>query len=318
MLGHITDTAAPGGLDLRELAEPRAAASEAIVEVRAYAVNRGELRLLEARADGWQPGQDVAGVVVAAASDGGGPPAGSRVVGIADQGGWAERVAIPSHRIAPLPEGVSFAEAAGLPVAGLTALRALRVGGPLLGRRVLVTGASGGVGSLAVQLGKAAGAEVTALVSGDHRVEMLEALGADAVVTSVDDGVGPFDVVLDGVGGEVLREAIHRLRPEGVAVAYGLAGGRPSSLSYRDFHAAPFGRIVAFFVYATDQRTFGRDLGFLARLVDGGRLRVPLGATLDWRQTLEGVESLRRREATGKVVLTVEAEGHASPVPRPE
>jgi NADPH:quinone reductase-like Zn-dependent oxidoreductase len=305
MLGHVTDPSAPGGLALRELADPEPSDSDVVVDVRAYAINRGELRLLDARPDGWRPGQDVAGVVAAAAPDGGGPPEGSRVVGIADEGGWSERVNVPSFRAAVLPDGVAFTDAAALPVAGLTALRALRAGGALLGRKALITGASGGVGSLAVQLARAGGAEVTALVSGPHRVEMVRGLGADAVVTSLDQNAGPFDVVLDGVGGKVLVDALHRLRPGGVVVAYGLSGGGPSSLSFSDFRNAPLGRMVGFFIYGTDQLTFGADLGYLARLVDDGRLHVPVGVGLDWRRTIEGVEALRRREATGKIVLTV-------------
>jgi NADPH:quinone reductase-like Zn-dependent oxidoreductase len=276
-----------------------------VVAVEAYAVNRGELHLLQARPEGWLPGQDHAGVVVSAAADGSGPPEGTRVVGLADGGAWSERVAVPSHRVAPLPDGVGFEQAAALPVAGLTALRALHTGGAVVGRRVLVTGASGGVGTFAVQLARISGADVTALVSGEHRVAAVDSLGADAVVTGLDEGAGPFDVVLDGVGGRVLVDAIHHLAPHGIVVAYGLAGEEPSSLSFRDFGSAPFGCIVAFRIYFTDLESMGKDLGALARLVDRGRLRVPLGVRLDWTQTMDGVDALRRHEVEGKVVFTV-------------
>jgi NADPH:quinone reductase-like Zn-dependent oxidoreductase len=305
MLGHITDPSAPGGLALRELSDPSPERDQVVVAVVAYAVNRGELHLLQARPDGWQPGQDHAGVVARAAADGSGPPEGTRVVGLADGGAWSERVAVPSYRVAPLPDGVDFEQAAALPVAGLTALRALRTGGAVVGRRVLVTGASGGVGTFAVQLASIAGAEVTALVSGKHRVAAVESLGADAVVTDLDEGAEPFDVVLDGVGGKVMVDAIHRLAPRGIVVAYGLAGEEPSSLSFRDFGTAPFGSIVAFRIYFTDLETMGQDLGALARLVDSGELRAPLGVRLDWSKTMEGVDALRRHEVEGKVVFTV-------------
>src|ERR1700742_1440183 len=157
MLGHVTDPSAPDGLDRRELPDPEPGPHDVLVAVRAYAVNRGEISLLQQRADGWLPGQDVAGVVSRPAGDGTGPPQGTRVVGIADGGGWSELVAVPAHRVAPLPDATSFADAAALPVAGLTALRALREAGPLLGRRLLVAGATGGLGSFAVQLRVAAG-----------------------------------------------------------------------------------------------------------------------------------------------------------------
>ena len=121
MLGHITSPSAPGGLDRRELPDPEPGPHEALVAVRAYAINRGELSLLEQRTDGWLPGQDVAGEVVAQAADGSGPPAGTRVVGLCDWEGWAERAAVPVHRMAALPDNVSFAAASAVPVAGLTA-----------------------------------------------------------------------------------------------------------------------------------------------------------------------------------------------------
>jgi NADPH:quinone reductase len=302
VLGHVTDPAAPGGLALKEMPEPVPGDSEVVIDVRAYSVNRGELNLLEMRPDGWPPGQDVAGLVAAPARAGG-PATGTRVVGLADQGGWSERVAVPLHRVAALPDAASFAEAAGLPVAGLTALRALGVDGPVLGRSVLVTGASGGVGSVAVQLAVVAGARVTALVSGPHRVETVARLGPDEVVTSLDE-VGPFELVLEGVGGDVLVDAVHRLAPGGTVVGYGLSGGRPSSLAFRDFRAAPLGRLVGFFVYGTDELTFGKDLGFLARLVAEGRLKTLAAPPLDWSRTLEGIDALRRRDAVGKTVFS--------------
>src|SRR4051794_8154613 len=276
MLGHVTDPSAPDGLDRRELPDPEPGPHDVVVAVRAFAVNRGELSLLQQRADGWLPGQDVAGVVARAAADGSGPPEGTRVVGIADGGGWSALVPVPAHRVAPLPGDVSFADAAALPVAGLTALRALREAGPLLGRRLLVTGATGGVGSFAVQLGAAAGAHVTALVSRPERADAARALGAHAVVTlagdelapvaGAGDAVRPFHAVLDGVGGPVLAAAIHALAERGAVIAYGVAGGRtPTPLGFYDFGVSGrLGRLVGFFVYATGEERFGEDLGALA------------------------------------------------------
>src|SRR5438105_12192743 len=153
------DQASP--LTLREVEDPSPAASEALIEVKAASINRGELRLLSTRPSGWRPGQDVAGIITRQAADGTGPPAGSRVVAMVDQAGWSEHVAAPTSRIGLLPESVNFAQAATLPVAGLTALRTLRLGGMLLGKRVLVTGATGGVGHFAVQLARPAGARAT-------------------------------------------------------------------------------------------------------------------------------------------------------------
>src|SRR6266536_1401830 len=272
MLGYITDSAAPNGLDRRDLPEPEPTPHQAVIEVGAYAINRGELSLLSQRADGC---------------------------------GWSERVAVPTHRIAPLPETVTFPRAAALPVAGLTALRTLRTGGALLGRRVLVTGASGGVGSFAVQLARAAGAVVTGHVSGPSRVQQVRALGADDVVTEIGEDIGPFDLVVDGVGGSVLVDAIHRLAPGGLATAYGLAGAERSQIAFFDFNnAQPGGRLEGFRIYTTGEETFGEDLATLARMIADGRLNPQLGVVRDWSRTVEAVDALRSRQATGKVVLT--------------
>jgi NADPH:quinone reductase-like Zn-dependent oxidoreductase len=304
MLGYVTDPAQDAGIALRELPEPEPGAHDAVVEVAAYAVNRGELSLIERRSNGWAPGQDLAGVVVTAAADGTGPAAGTRVVGLADQGGWSERAAVPTHRMAALPDEVGFAAAASLPVAGLTALRALRRGGPLLGRKVLITGASGGVGSFAVQLARAAGAVVTGQVSGPGRVAAVAALGAAEVITQITGEAGPFHLVLDGVGGRVLTAAVRRLAQGGLIAAYGVASGERSDVAFYDFAAAaPGGRLEGFFVYSTGEETFGEDLALLARLVAGGALTPQFGTPRDWRETQAAVAALRARQATGKLVL---------------
>lgn len=304
MLGYVTDPAAPAGIIRRELPEPQPGKHDVVVEVAAYSVNRGELALIEGRGDGWNPGQDVAGVITVAAVDGTGPPVGARVVGIADQGGWSERVAIPSHRVAALPDSVSFTEAAPLPVAGLTALRALRTGGSLLGGSVLITGASGGVGTFAVQLARIAGAVVTAQVSGPARVAGVSALGAAKVITEIGADAGPFNLVLDGVGGEVLTAAVRRLARGGVVTAYGVASGQRSDIAFYDFAAAaPGGRLEGFFVYSTGEETFGQDLAALALLVAEGKLSPQIGAPRNWSATPDMVLALRRRDITGKAVL---------------
>src|SRR4051812_19766558 len=157
----VVDPEVQGKLAIRpvELRDPDR--DEVQVRVTAISLNRGETRrALQRAAPGWRPGWDFSGIVEREAVDGSGPKSGSRVVGILPSGAWAERVNCRSHAVAVLPDGCSDAQAATLPVAGLTALHALRQGGLLLGRKVLVDGASGGVGHLACQLASASGAQV--------------------------------------------------------------------------------------------------------------------------------------------------------------
>ena len=307
MRGFITDPSGQSGLRLTdELPEPVPAADEAVVEVHAYAINHDEVNLIARRPDGWRPGQDVAGVVVRTAADGSGPAEGTRVVCYLDWEGWAERVLVPVRRLAVLDDRVSFEQAAALPIAGVTALRALRVGGAVLGRDVLITAATGGVGQFAVQLAAAAGARVTALVSGPRRVAEALELGARHAVTSLeDDELGPFHLVLDGIGGDLTAQAIRRMAPGGKLAWFGNIGG-PARLELSDFfqHAHAWNAQIVGFISPTSEETLGEDLAILADLVADGRLRPLVGLVLDWTKTPEAFEAMAQRTFRGKAVLT--------------
>jgi NADPH2:quinone reductase len=305
--GLITDSAVPGGLRLAEdFAEPEPAPDECVVEVRAFSLNYGETILLKQRPDGWRPGQDVAGVVVRQAADGSGPAEGTRVVAYLEWEGWAERVAVPTRAVAPLEDRVRFEQAATLPVAGLTALRSLREGGAVLGRNVLVTGATGGVGQFAVQLARAAGATVTAQVSGPSRIPEARELGAHHIVTALDDpALGPFHLVLDGVGGPQLSQAVHRMAPGATLAMYGRVGNSTSEISISDFYRQAWNARIVGFISPVPEETKGEDLAILAGLVADGRLRPRIGLELDWRKTAQAFAALTRREVRGKAVMTI-------------
>jgi NADPH:quinone reductase len=298
----------PGGREpgeIREVAESQPQPGDAVIEVKAISLNRGELRQLEAYAD-WVPGQDVAGLVLRAAADGSGPPEGSRVAALVDEGGWAERVIAPTTRIGALPDNVTFSEAATLGVAGMTALRALRVGGSLLNARVLVTGASGGVGRFAVQLAALGGAETTAVVGAPQRGLGLAELGAARVVLESEALAGPFDLVMEGVGGPSLERSVRALARDGIVVLYGGASGVPAALALGHFSGRPGARVQGFFVFETGSETFGRDVAYLARLIGEGRLQAQIGLEVSWRQLGRAAAALRDRQVNGKVVLTVD------------
>lgn len=295
------------GIDLAEVPEPDPMPFELVVDVAAVSVNRGELRLLAARREGWRPGQDVAGVVRKAAADGSGPAAGTRVVAWVDQGGWAERVCASVDRVGVLADGVSFEDAATLPVAGMTALRTLRVGGELLGRRVLVTGASGGVGRFAVELAARGGASVTAVARDAVRAEGLDVVGADRIVFDISEAEGPFDVILESVGGASLSGAVGLVAPQGAVVVFGNSSGEAAEIGFGDFVGRPGARLEGFFVYLSAQPpSFGADLQRLADMVARGELNPHVGLVVSWTEASTAFAAVAERRVNGKAVLLID------------
>ena len=297
----------PGGtapVELREVADPQPAPNEALVEVRAFSLNRGELRLFQIRPEGWRPGQDIGGVVLRPAADGSGPAAGTRVVALTDNAGWAERAAVPAHRMAALPDNVLLEEAAALPVAGLTALRTLRHGAPLLGKRVLVTGAAGGVGHMAVQIAARSGARVTAVVGGPERGRHLR--GADEIVEGIDKVQGRFALILESAGGSSLAAAIARIEAKGTIVIFGNSSGDPTPFSFRNLAEHPNARIQGFSYFTSEaEDLFAPDLALLAGLVADGSLKPHL-VEHSWRELARIGPLLRDRQIRGKAVFHID------------
>jgi len=293
--------------ELREVPEPVPAAGEALVAVHAFSLNRGELRSFRNNEEGWRPGQDIAGMVLRQAADGSGPPAGARVVALMGEAGWAQRAGVPTQRLAVLPEEVSLAQAATLPVAGLTALRTLRFGAPLLGRRVLITDAAGGVGHLAVQLAARSGAPVTAVIGSSERGTGLRELGAVEVVQGMENAEGRFALILESAGGASLAAAIRLIAPKGIVVVFGNSSGEPTTLGFADFRGAPNARVQSFSYFTSDpEGRFSEDLALLVALVADGSLRPQIGAERSWRDITSVAEDLRERRVRGKAVLLVE------------
>ena len=308
MKALLTTGPAGPGLAFAEAPEPTPASNEVLVALTATSLNRGEVSHLAEESPGTLLGWDVVGTVTTRAADESGPDTGTRVVGIVDAGGWAERVAVPTHALAAIPDDVSDAAAAVLPIAGLTAWRALELGGLLLGSRVLVTGASGGVGRLAVQLAALAGAHVTAVVGRPERRSGLVKLGAHDVVVGIDAATGPYDVILESVGGQSMRTASEILAPEGVLVSYGRSSGEDAAIDPYWFGGHSGARIEGLLVFTeVARRRLGtQQLERLLALMASGRLDPQVSRTASWSDPMPLVQALLDRRIDGKAVLLVD------------
>jgi NADPH2:quinone reductase len=307
----LADPTLPGRLAIQEVEYPQAAPSEALVRVGAISLNRGEVRRALAAETSWRPGWDLAGVVEQAAADGSGPKQGARVVGLLPAGAWAEVVAVPTNSLAELPAAVSLTQAATLPVAGLTALYALEKGGSLLGRNVLVTGASGGVGHFAIQLAVYAGAQqVVGVVRQEQYVSFVREAGAHAVVVS-DDGqaagqYGPYDRIIDSVGGQVLGTILGMLAPDGICVNFGVSATSTVAFDLRSFFAIGGTSLHGFYLFHELQRQSAQSgLTRLGRLVEAQHLHPHIALEESWERISKIAHQLMERRFAGKAVLIV-------------
>ncbi|MFC7037582.1 zinc-binding dehydrogenase [Nonomuraea rubra] len=302
MYALIVDPDAPGSLRLGTAGEPEPEPHQLLLDVHHISLNRGEVAFAGQRPAGTVHGHDAAGVVVRAAPDGSGPAAGTRVAAFG-AGAWAQLMAVDGAAVAEVPGQVDLADAAALPMAGVTALRTLRTR-DILGRRVLITGAAGGVGRYAVQLAALGGAHVIASVGSRARGEGLAELGAHEVVVGLEGVDRPVDLILDNVGGPQLTAAWRLLAPGGSVQNIGWASGEPAVFEpYSLFSIGPAKTMSTF----GDVREFGPDLATLLGFAAAGRLSPEVGWRGPWDRVGEAARALLERRVAGKAVLDVAA-----------
>jgi NADPH:quinone reductase-like Zn-dependent oxidoreductase len=243
--------------------------------------------------------------------DGTGPPVGARVVGWLPTGAWAELVAVSTDFLAVLPAAVTFAQAATLPVAGLTALKAVEKGGNLLGRAVLITGASGGVGHFAVQLAREAGGHVVGLVRQEKHVELVRLAGAHDVVVDENGAAtaavhGPYHLIADSVAGRTLGDALAMLAPGGVCVTFGVSSEPQTTFNVGRFFGT--GAVTLYGLRLAQElgrESASRELTRLTRLVAERHLRPHIGVEVPWTEIGQVAQQLLDRRYSGKAVLHV-------------
>lgn len=289
-------------LSFADVPEPEPGPHEALVRTTATSLNRGEAKAAADGEPGTVWGWDVVGTIERPAADGTGPPAGARVVGLRFRGAWAELVAVATDHLAVIPDGVSDAQAATLPVAGLTALRTLDRLGSLTGRRLLVTGASGGVGRFALQLAARGGAaHITAVA---RRQRGLKELGAHEVLDAPPED-GSYDAVLESVGGAVLAGCLRSLKPGGRLVSFGASDESDLQVHPRVLYATEL-VYEGFYIFRELRDGSGTDsFERMLRLVQDG-VDCQIAAESSWSEIVPAVKKLIDREVDGKYVLYVD------------
>ncbi|MGZ4533989.1 MAG: NAD(P)-dependent alcohol dehydrogenase, partial [Nocardioidaceae bacterium] len=311
----------PDTLELREVPAPAPGRGEVLVRVRAVGIDRGTwhlmhgLPLLVRLGLGFRgprqptPGRALAGVVEAVGEGVTRFAVGDEVFGTAS-GSLAELVVASEGRLARKPGSLTFAEAAAVPISAQTALQGLRnIGRVEAGQAVLVIGASGGVGSYAVQLAKAFGAEVTAVCS-TGKADLVRSLGADHVIdytrSDIAEGGRRYDLVLDIAGSRHVAELRRVLTDRGTLVIVGgEGGGRVFGGLERQLGAAvlsPFVRHRLTMFVASEN---GADLETLTALVDRGAVRPAVDQVFSFESAADAIRRFESGQARGKVVVTV-------------
>ena len=308
-------------LRLAQINRPTPAAKQVLLRVHAAGLDRGAWHLMTGKpyalrlAFGLRKpknpvvGQEVAGTVVAIGSAVTRFAVGDEVFGIA-RGAFAEYAVAREDKLAVKPETITFEQASVMAISALTALQALRdVGHVKPGQHVLIVGASGGVGSYAVQLAKAFGAEVTAVCS-TPKLDLVRSLGADHVIdyTREDfaDGTRRYDLVLDVASNPTVSRLRRALTSSGTAVMVGgeeggsLTGGFGRQLRARAVSVVTRQRLTGFLC-----KERGTDLDTLAKLMVAGKIRPAIGATYRLDEVPQAMRDLERGGVRGKVVIAI-------------
>jgi NADPH:quinone reductase len=314
MKAIIVDEKAPHSLRFADIPEPVPRPGQVVIKVYNFSLNPGELRWADKSGgrheefgfpNGTVVGHDSAGVVVAASPDGRGPVVGTRVASVGYCGSWAEKYASDINMLAVIPDSVEFGEAAALPMAGGTALGTLQLAGTTIGRRLMITGAGGGVGRTSVQLAAIAGAYVIASIGTAEEGEGLKELGANEIVVGV-EGIKaikePLDIVLEAAGGAYMAAAWEKLSKIGTMVSYGWVTLEPAVFPPFSIVGQHGKKIVSF----SSETSNGKTIETLLDLVARKRLKVNIGRRGSWNTLHESIDALFGRQVKGKVVLDVD------------
>ena len=300
---------------IEEHADPVAQGEEVLVRVQAAGLNGGDMMqrrgLYPAPPGSPQdiPGMELAGEVAALGPKAARFEVGDRVMAVVGGGGQAELAAVHERQLMPVPDSLDWVAAGGLPEVFVTAHDAVLVQAGLRpGERLLVHGGAGGVGTAAIQLGRAVGARVTASVRNDELRAQVQALGAEVIACEAFGEHGPFDVILELVGGPNMPENLEALATEGRITVIGVAGGVKTELNLLGLmgkRARIFGSTLRARPLEQKALTARRLEHEVLPLFDAGSLRVPIAATFPLEQAAAAYELFAAGGKLGKIVLAM-------------
>lgn len=305
---------------MRDLNTPAPGQGEVLIKILACGLNFADLLMIEGRyQDTPEPpftmGLELAGVIQSLGKGTEGPPIGSRVAVYAGHGGLAEYGVFPASRCLPIPDAMSFEEAAGFQIAyGTSHLALCRRARLARGERLLVLGAGGGVGLTAVEIGALLGAEVIACARGPEKLAAARVAGAQHLIDSDTEDIrekvkalGGADVVYDAVGGDHFRAALRSVNPEGRILAIGFASGDVPQIPANHLLVK---NVSVIGLYWGGYLKFGPEvldasLRTLLGWYGENRLRPHVGHVLPFHRAAEALDLIRSRRATGKVVVSI-------------
>lgn len=304
---------------LKQISKPEPEADQVLIKISACGLNFADLLLASGDYQDIPPlpfalGMEVSGTVAAIGTNVDADLVGCRVAGFIGSGGLAEYAVIDAARIVELPDAVSFEQGAAFQIAYGTSHLALTHRARLQsGETLLVLGAAGGVGLTAVEVGKLQGAEVIAVARGTEKLEIAATAGADHLIDSDSEDIrdrvkalGGADVVYDPVGGEAFAAAFRACKPEARILTIGYASGKIPPIAANHMLVKNID-VIGFYwggylKFAPDVLT--DSLKTLLSWLDSGKIKPHISHTLPLDQAAEGLELLRRRKATGKVIIT--------------
>lgn len=315
---QVTATNEP--VTLQDVPTPHPAQGELLIDVAACGLNFADTLMAEGRyqerpAPPFTLGMEVSGTVRALGPDTNGPPVGSRVAAFAGLGGLADAVVVPASRCLPIPDSMGFVEAAGFQIAyGTSHLALVHRARLRAGERLVVTGAAGGVGLTAVEIGAALGAEVVAIARGAAKLEVARTAGATHLIdaTSADirgqiKALGGADVVYDTVGGDLWDACFRAANPEARLIPIGFAGGAVPQIKANHLLVKNLTVIGLYWggYLRFAPETLTESLATLLSWYAEGRLHPHASHVVPLARAAEGLDLIRTRQSTGKVVVQV-------------